>query len=128
MFAQVCPFTDCFEKWVGDIYIKNLKADKILIVNEGTVHLARSHHFLEKCEKFPYAISPLQFFDLFMPSDENKPLGSFDEPVFETLRKLKGKHCLEGISYPSLAELRKWDYRDCLRDCINRALIEMRGN
>ncbi|MEM2933004.1 MAG: hypothetical protein QW622_02245 [Candidatus Pacearchaeota archaeon] len=63
---QECPFKGCETYWNEEVIIYNPKTKKILIINRGTVHLARVHHLLEKGNE--YGITAREFYENFMPN------------------------------------------------------------
>lgn len=63
--GQECPFKYCNVRWIDDIFIKNIKTDKLICINYGQIHLAEEHHFLQKSES-DYKIIPKEFYEHFM--------------------------------------------------------------
>ena len=61
---QICPFEGCRETWNDDVVIFNPKTERELMINSGTVHLAKEHHLLEKGNE--YGISAREFYKYFM--------------------------------------------------------------
>jgi len=65
---QLCPFEGCkTNAWNEDVRICNRETERELVINQGTVHLARVHHLLEKGNE--YGISAREFYEHFMPED-----------------------------------------------------------
>lgn len=62
---QLCPFEPCKTSWNDDVRVSNIRSSRRLMVNKGTVHLARAHHLLEKSNI--YGISAGEFYEHFMP-------------------------------------------------------------
>ena len=62
--AQECPFGGCEYRWHDCTEIKNVKTGRTLLVNCGTEHLAREHHFLEKGNA--YGVTAKEFYNHFM--------------------------------------------------------------
>ncbi len=66
--CQECPYEVCqnekYSNWSEVVCIKSKKTEKILTINSGTSHLARSHHLLEKDNA--YGISAKEFYESFM--------------------------------------------------------------
>lgn len=60
---QICPF-GCSFTWSEDVEIASRKNERALTINTGTVHLARTHHLLEKDNQ--YGISARDFYESFM--------------------------------------------------------------
>ena len=61
---QNCPFDHCGQEWYNNVIIRNVHSKRELVINMGTVHLARKHHLLEKGNK--YGISAKEFYKEFM--------------------------------------------------------------
>jgi len=70
---QECPFEGCKQAcWNEEVEIYNSRTRRGITINRGTVHLARTHHLLEKGNE--YGITAREFYKSFMPGNtEVKP-------------------------------------------------------
>ncbi len=61
---QDCPFLGC--KTIGglDVMVANLNNNRVLIINDITIHLVEQHSLLEKDNE--YGISATEFYEQFM--------------------------------------------------------------
>jgi len=61
---QECPFFGCGARGQRDVLVANMMTNRVLIVNDITIHLVKKHSLLEKDNR--YGISVKDFYEEFM--------------------------------------------------------------
>ena len=61
---QYCPFSDCNKMGGCDVVVANMQTNRVLLMNDVTIHLVVKHQLLEKDNA--YGITAKEFYEEFM--------------------------------------------------------------